>query len=375
MKQATFINIGVLAMLYLLVAAFTSLPPFGKEARPAEITPPTTPDATVVTPVTPLGVKLACDVADNKNDVKVAVSNTPNTSIDYRVSTIALVIGDTIVDTDTSTGGTTLSWKVLDVDCADRSGLVIAKTTATVGGGSKAFTIAPERTSIEVLVVGANASANLSKSILSNTYANVSNPTNNYGGNLTEFSSTAMGKGDTRSGYIDVKMANSYAVYGGSESKIDAKYTAYGGDAGMVDVGGILWGIDTISSSVFSDSSGFSLSVSSGGLQLTEVSCSRFPNEQAKYSLNRCWTSKAIGQGKSTGLAAANAISGDNRLAVSIFADLGDPSAADDPKLYMIPINWYEDKTEDRSVYLYGGVDSNSAYIGLEPNAFAFDNS
>lgn len=315
------------------------------------------PAAVAVQPVS----QVACDPSDGKNDAKVTVRNAANNSLDYDANTVYVVAGGVIDDSGTANGGATLSYKTLNVKCSSRTATVyaVAGNTNRENSGRAEVSFAAADTAKEVNVLSTEM-GNLSTTIYDAARNNASTPDTLDNDDIAESAATTMGQSDSRTFYVRVKQANSSAAFGGFGNPDDPELK----DAG------ILWGIDTISSSVFADDDVAMWQDSGANLNFREISCSKFTRETAKYSLNKCYVSKAIG---AKSLPDLNVVSGDVWLGGSLKAGQGNPGASDDPVIWPIDLVWFQDT--DGSIK-YGGVDASNTDVGRVDNKrITLDNS
>lgn len=314
------------------------------------------PAAVAVQPVS----QVACDPSDGLNNVKVVARNILNSSLDYQGNSLVWTENGIIVDTGTANSGGSLSYKTLNAKCSSRTGIVYAMGSSTENGAISTVTFNPADTTLEVTMSGAE-NGNLTKTLYSTSFANTSTPADagDWNPDITESAATTMAQDSQRSGYIKMTEANGSAAFGGAgnPSDVDLK------DAG------ILVGVDTVNSAVFSDNDIPMYQQSGLSANFREIACSKFPMETAKLSLNKCYVMKAIGSKTDTTL---NTIGGDIWLGWNMRASLGNPGATDDPVIYLVPLDWFQDT--DNTIH-YGAVDKGSNFKGRVPQRATFDNS
>lgn len=217
--------------------------------------------------------------------------------------------GGTITATATGTAGVTLSYATVSIPCnlENFDGEIYATPTALLSSGKAVYKI--EGTGGQIVLLQPNTTA-MNFTFRNNALSNTSDIVRT----ATESTASAMNAGDSRTGYLDLEIAGNttYGQYGAS---------------GL----GILWTLDTVTSSVFSDKA---LSITTSDIVLTEVDCLQYPKTAAVRSANRCWLTDPI-----------TTSSGMIRLRWTLTADGGtDPGASDDPVLYLNDIHFIEDQ-------------------------------
>jgi len=182
---------------------------------------------------------------------------------------------------------------------------VISGTSGKTNSASKPYdltTFTDQQLSIPV-----SNMSQLTMAMYNTAYVNLTDgPTTSNTAN--ESAATTVGSGETRTVNLQVKATTANAQFGS-------------------DDGGLIWAVDTVDSTVFSD---MAVSLSSTNVQLVSVECSA---RVASYaSANRCYKSPAIK-------------ASDGLLTVSITqtADLGNPGATADPKIYVIDVQHFEE--------------------------------
>lgn len=286
--------------------------------------------------------------------------NKLNNSIDYQGNSLLYIEGDTIADSGTANAGASISYKTLNAKCSVRTGTVYATGSTTENGARATVSFNPADTAVEVTLLSSET-GNLTKTLYDSAFANTSTPTGAGTGNedITESAATAMAQDGTRSGYIKMTQANGSSAYGGPGNPNDPELS----DAG------ILVGIDTVTSSIFKDEDIQAYQQSGISANFRQVSCDKFVNEKAKYSLNTCYVLKAIGSKTEP---TVNTVGGDIWIGWTMRASLGNPGASDDPVFYLVPLTWYQDT--DTTVK-YGGVDRGNTAKGKIPHRVTLDNS
>jgi hypothetical protein len=290
--------------------------------------------------------------SDGENTVYALAQNFGNNSYDQKAMTLATVYDDKVVyNSATGTVATTTTWTALNAKCSPRKVTVVALSSGTAAGGVAQADIDPAATSTTVKVAVAGT-ANLTMTLYDNTLSNTSSPTDQTDGAITESSATAMAQGSSRNGFLDVAQGTSNAIFGGlSDVEWDGKK------------GGILWGIDTISSNVFKDKD-ISIKTSSApsDFTLVEKVCSTdYARATSLNSLNRCYYSREIKD-----------VDGTIRLAWDMRASEGNPGSSDDPVLYIYQITIGQDT--DGTIIMDTHDDSFSV-LGQEAQTVTWDNS
>jgi hypothetical protein len=160
-----------------------------------------------------------------------------------------------------------------------------------------------------------------------------------------------MGEGDTFEFYVKLYMSTSSAQFGGVRS----------GES-------ILVGWKNPDTTVFEDDD-FSLEVTSGGVTLTPVECSKYPNADSTLDLDRCWImDKAIGDRDKD---ESNAVGNNIWLFGSLRSSKGDPGATDDAIIRFVDIHEFWDST--KQAITVDGYDSDSNDIGETNIAITLD--
>jgi len=286
--------------------------------------------------------QLACPSGLTTLTAYSAVRSALSGSLNYTGSPVAYTLSDgsTVVATDTSNGGSSLSYKSTAIPCTPEtygSGIVLyALSNSTLNGAKSELLTYGGATSVQKELVSSYI-APLTFVIRDAALANLSNPSTGSTTSVTETNAVAMGAGSARTGYIDVWEATAASQYGS-------------------DDGGILWAIDTVNSTAFSDNA-ISLQSASPGFDLTPVSCSAY-KAGSFDSANRCYKSRAIKVTDAT-----------LRIAFTIVADNGIDPTTTNPVIYVEDINYALDTN---SKVILDTMKSDGTQIGAAQNKITF---
>jgi hypothetical protein len=211
---------------------------------------------------------------DGSNTLDIATLNSLVTHTLYSNGNIAVVGADgTIVATDTTSGGTSLTYSATDIPCAPNavkgSVYVYAGTTVPLSGNALNSVKASydvSSISAQKIIPVSNVSS-LYLRMYDSANQNLSAGSQN---TTTENDATAMGTGSVKSGKIQLYVTNSSSQYGS-------------------DDGGLIWAIDNGNSAAFSANS---ISLSSNYFALTPITCPT--RVSAIDAADRCYHSRAL---------------------------------------------------------------------------------
>lgn len=307
----------------------------------------TTTPTTTVTPGgqtnTPQASNFICNNGGSTNPVYGSDQNVLLTGAGtvYQAAPLAVVSssGRTLT-TGTTTAGSSLSYLTLNVPCgADSHGFVYLTTGAsdTVNSARLPYDVTSKLNDYAQFTEG-NVSG-LYLALYSSTNTNTSDFKGGTLGTIqtaTESAATAMGAGSVRSGYIMLSVSNATSQFGSTD-------------------GGIIFAIDTVDSSVFSDNA---ISLSSPNIALSPITCPA--TETSAHSANRCYAARAL---KST--------DGNVRVDWVMNADLGNPGASADPVLYIDDVQYFQQS----SGVSQGTATGANTDVGAPVEKVTFDNS
>ena len=313
---------------YLILGGIGLVPLPGKTT--GEVAAPSQPSGAIVT--------TTCDPATGQ-PVKVAVLNAQNDSEEYLGNTLYLMRDGAIIDTGTATAGGSLSYTTLDAKCTDKQVRVIANPSTSLVGAAADVTL--DGTGTELVLKAADSAIPATTIYDIDRTSNLSTK-DDTDGTVTLSSAQALGKGDTFEFYIKMYMSTSAAQFGGVRN----------GKA-------ILVGWKNPNTQKYKDDD-LSLEVTSGGITLTSVECSKYPNAANALDLDKCWLiNRAIGDKDSD---ASNAVGKQVWLFGTLRPTQGDPGASDDPILYFVDIHEFYDSTQQKVIV--DGYDSDNNDIG-----------
>lgn len=288
--------------------------------------------------------------SDGSNTVTTAAENGINASDQYLAVEIYLSTngGETVFGgSSTTTQGSSLSTTSLDAPCEPRSGKIFAVVGSGLQSGVGNTTAVADYTiptnagqTSKAVVLDVRNSAPLT--VQARDTGNLTNESLK-GFTITETNANSMSSGESRQLYLDFEQNSSSAQFGGDGSD------------------GLIWILDTVSSSAFSDNA-ISISIPGGELTLTEVSncASKYPRAAGQDSANRCYTSRAI-----------TSSDPNIRVLVQIKNDLANAGTSDDPILYVEDVQYF---FEDGSI-IRDSHKQDGSNVGEEQVKFTFDNS
>lgn len=249
---------------------------------------------------------------------QVAARNNLNSSLEYQAGSIVVTKsdGESVVASGTANVGTSKSYEPVTIPCSPETynnGVYVYMVADAARASDKSSLLNfAGSTSVFADLVQEDTDQ-LTFIMYDTTLSNTSTPNTGSSGTVSEASATAMSAGDSRSGYIDAWQATGKAQYGSHHD-------------------GLLWCIDTVDSSAFTDDS-ISLSSQTSGFTLTPVDCELYSKTTSVDSCNICYKSRAI-----------KATDSRIRLAWTMTNDGGsDCGATDDPVAYVEDIVYFED--------------------------------
>lgn len=284
-----------------------------------------------------------CNNGGSTNPLYVSDQNTLLTAggTVYQSAPVAVIGSDgRLLATGTTTAGSTLSYTTVNVPCgANANGFVYltAGNGNTVNSARLPYDVASKLNDYAQFTQG-NVSG-LYLAMYGNTNSNTSALDGGVVGTIqtaTESAATAMGAGSVRSGYIFLSVSNATSQFGSTD-------------------GGIIFAIDTVDSSVFSDNA---ISLSSANIALTPITCPA--SEVSMHSANRCYSAPAI-----------KTSNGNIRIDWTMNADLGNPGASADPVLYIDDVQYFQ----QNSGVVQGTATSANSDVGAPVETVTWNNS
>ena len=263
---------------------------------------------------------------DGDNNLKAAAKNPLNSSKEYQAASFVVVVNDEVVTTGTGTAGASITHTSLAVPCYPRTGTLYALATADLVSAKGTYEV-PMQDTTDIVVLAQADSAQAELMMRDTALANTSDT---FASTQTETTAVAMSSGETRNGYIDIRVSTGKAQYGGPETN------------------GLLWVIDTVDSAAFGEDD---ISISSAVITLKNIDCGDYDNAESKDSADRCYVSSAL-----------KASDGEKRLSWTMSNNGGsDAGASSDPILYVEDLQYYEET--DGSIQ-YGAFTNGGTNVG-----------